>query len=104
MGTNRVHDIDKHIPERLSMAGGADIRQVRCNPSRNSRFSRNVEAWSMMMHYLMWAIISISCVLGGALFRGQQVMIMEEARTSGKIEALVALPFKQLAEIRTHDI
>lgn len=105
MGTNRMRNIDKHVPDVLCVAGGADIRQIRRAKRRRESLFSGWRAWSMRMHYGMWVVIAVAFMIGGMLFRGQQDIIIKDAMAAAQMETLSAIPVGILGKISTeHEI
>lgn len=100
MGTNRMHNIDINLHGILHLDGRTDLRQVRCHSYRYKSLLGRWKAWAMKLHYTMWVIIAVSSMFAGALYRGQQDMMRQQARASGASMILMDLSLKELAEQR----
>lgn len=100
MGSYRMRHINQHVPDLLHVAGRTTIRQIRpCGSSRKSIFSR-WKVWAMKMHYVMFAVIAMIFICFGALYRGQQDMLINAAKTEATAIIFMEIPPQALSEIK----
>jgi len=104
MDTNRMCNINQHGNDLLYMAGRPDIRQVRRHKGWNKSISYDQRQWRMKsymfkIHYGIWVMMALTCIVAGMLFRGQQDIVKERAKIQGEISIIGEMDLVQLSTV-----
>lgn len=99
MDKNNLHHLDKHVSDVLPMAGWTNLRQIRCDRDSGQSIPFRWAAWTMRLHYLMWLITALGFIMVGALFRGHEDLLAENARMEGIALIINQITIKQLGDI-----
>jgi hypothetical protein len=104
MGTHSMHKRYQHVPDLLPLVGRGDLRQVYPNKSWDYRIYKCFTGRSMIRaHYIIWIIMAICFIIGGALYRGNQDIAMQRrvdaARIEGAAVMLNSMTVKQLSDL-----
>jgi len=58
----------------------------------------------MIFHWALWAVMAVLITLTGAMYRGQEAMLMQDKVTISTMSILVNMPIRDLGEIHTGKI
>lgn len=99
MVQDSLHYGDFHGDGVLSMAGRANIRQIRRGVGGSKGVFYRIEKRIMKMHHIMWILMAMAFLMFGMLYRGQQDMLMQQMRAQGASMVLIDMSLKSLGEV-----